>query len=1096
MREMNKKTSIATESDYQRLSKFHEALADLSQISVSDISVDVLFRIVVSRLAQIMPADCVSITMVENGQQLMLSAGVGWDDSQLGLVLAQWDTESDPEYPDTLRGPIVDVSSGVSPLIHGLVPARVGGISGAQTVPIGSAGFPIGVLGMYVKDVRSFSNHDLTFMKSVASILANKIRQQNALMQVEKVTHDRSGISEITRIVSSSLDMDEIYPLIAHQAKQMLDFDRITINVIDHVNQSFAFTYIAGAENSNWPRKGSHPIKGRAIDAVLQSGKGIIVQQDNKAEVLAEYPNAHSDKHGFKSLLCVPVYWKGQIIADLALRSKGVNAYTEKDIEIAGTITVQIAAAIANDSLHKVEKLYAAEQSALAEISRIIVSSVNLDDIYPRFAESVKRLLKFDRIVINTIDDQQSMAFLRYTWGKNAEDFTSRKSGRPLPGTATEAVMRSRMGMIITPQMIIDQPERFEGLKVGLDADLLSTIAVPLIYQGRVFGAFLVRSTEPNTYSLRDLHIAEQVALQISGVVWNSQVNDKLAQSSKEFAMLADLANAAGNARVLNTFLENVNSALSRCIDYDHIAICIEQIDSSTVSYEYVRGVRVSNIHDGVVLPVSTIIKLPEYSSAHYGTILENSVDNRDDSARLQAGLKSYLQFPLYSYDRPIGIIYLGARAANAYSNDHIDLMEKISTHIAYAIENIRFHDKALLETSNRIALDDLISSIGRSTSRQEMLTIFLDSLRNAIPFDNASFWSVSLEYDSLKMEFDEVVNKFENRKQIPISLVEELTRLAFEQGESIILDENHVDSLRAPELHEQFVRSGQESSLSVPLISGGSQIGALIFYSNVPNAFSNNHMRTVALAGMAFLGALERNEYTGSTANTEAVLLDGVGTTRIGIVSSKDVCQHDISETLSDLGFDVFTATSTLQSFFQGFDQIGHAGSTILFWEVHDLEEADFMLIRRLIDGRQNPKIVLVDHGCGSELLGEAMGAGVVGYLEHNSLRKSLKTSLVNVIDTGVSIDQSVLQSYFNDNSASSFRWGKKHAAIMEQLNNRDLAILQAVANGQSNAEIATELSFAVGTIKNRLASIYKILGVADRAGAMAFTIRSGMVN
>ena len=73
MREMNKNTSFATESDYQRLSKFHEALADLSQISVSDISVDVLFRIVVSRLAQIMPADCVSIMMVENGQQLMLS---------------------------------------------------------------------------------------------------------------------------------------------------------------------------------------------------------------------------------------------------------------------------------------------------------------------------------------------------------------------------------------------------------------------------------------------------------------------------------------------------------------------------------------------------------------------------------------------------------------------------------------------------------------------------------------------------------------------------------------------------------------------------------------------------------------------------------------------------------------------------------------------------------------------------------------------------------------------------------------------------------------------------------------------------------------
>jgi DNA-binding NarL/FixJ family response regulator len=127
--------------------------------------------------------------------------------------------------------------------------------------------------------------------------------------------------------------------------------------------------------------------------------------------------------------------------------------------------------------------------------------------------------------------------------------------------------------------------------------------------------------------------------------------------------------------------------------------------------------------------------------------------------------------------------------------------------------------------------------------------------------------------------------------------------------------------------------------------------------------------------------------------------------------------------------------------------------------------------------------------------LLGEAMRAGVVGYLERDSSSESLKTALVNVIDTGVSIDRGVLDKYFNDSSTSSFRWGEEYSAILEQLNDRDIEILQAVANGRSNAEIATELSFAVGTIKNRLARIYKILGVADRAGAMAFAIRTGAV-
>ena len=1092
---MNKNASTYSQTDYHRLSNFHEALADLSQISIGDISVESLFNVVGSRLGQIMPVKCVSIMMVENGRQLVLSAGVGWDESQLGSVIAQWGTKSDAEYPVTLRGPVVDVSSGVVPFIHGLVPVGASGINGAQSVPIGPSDHPLGVLGIYVKDAHSFSSHDLTFMKSVASILAAKIEQQNAYLQAEKVTRDRGYISEIGRIVGASLDMHEVYPLLANQAKNLLEFDRITVNVIDHVNQSFTFTYVAGEDSSDWPSKGAHPIKGKAIDAVLQSGQGIIVQQENKHKVLNEYPGAISDQGEFHSLLCVPVYWKGEIIADLALRSKRVNTYSEKDIEVAGLITAQIAAAIANDSLHKTEKLYAEEQSALAEISRIIVSSVRLDDIYPRFAEAAKRLLKFDRIVINTIDEQQTTCVLRYTWGKNSDDFVSRKSGRPLAGTGTAAVIRSRMGLIITPEMIIGQPERFDGLVVGLEAGLQSTIAVPLIYQGRAFGAFMVRSTETNAYSLRDIHIAEQIALQISGVVWSSQINDKLEQSAKEFAMLADLANAAGNARVLTTFLENVNSALSQCIDYDHIAICIDQPEYSTVRYEYVRGISVSGIDDGAVLQVSSIAKHPEYVSARYGQILNGPSSGPLDSARIQAGLNSYIQFPLYSRDRPVGIIYLGALTVNAYSHDHIDLMEKISTQIAYAIDNIRFLNSATQETSNRIALDDLITSISSSTSHREMLTIFLESLRNTIPFDQASFSSDSPKYDSLAIEFDEVVNGFESHKPIPVSLVEELTRVTLEQGEAILWDANHVDSTRAPELYEQLVKCGPESSLSVPLISAGSQIGALLFYSNARNVFSLHHSRTAALACTVFLSALERSGYAVSTSDALAVLLPNVEMPRIGIVDSKPHCQRTLSAIVGDLGFDVFAETSTLESFFEAFEQISYEGSTILIWELHDPGEADFTLIRELLVRRQNPKVVLVDHGCGSELLGEAMRAGVVGYLERDSSSESLKTALVNVIDTGVSIDRGVLDKYFNDSSTSSFRWGEEYSAILEQLNDRDIEILQAVANGRSNAEIATELSFAVGTIKNRLARIYKILGVADRAGAMAFAIRTGAV-
>ena len=139
--------------------------------------------------------------------------------------------------------------------------------------------------------------------------------------------------------------------------------------------------------------------------------------------------------------------------------------------------------------------------------------------------------------------------------------------------------------------------------------------------------------------------------------------------------------------------------------------------------------------------------------------------------------------------------------------------------------------------------------------------------------------------------------------------------------------------------------------------------------------------------------------------------------------------------------------------------------------------------------------KVVLIDHGCGFELSGDALRSSVVGFLQRGSSIETLETALLNALGDGVSVDRNVLENYFNQNSTSSFWWSEVYSALLEQLDDRDIAILQSITNGESNAEIAAELNFAVGTIKNRLARIYKIFGTTDRAGAMAIAIRLGII-
>ena len=57
-----------------------------------------------------------------------------------------------------------------------------------------------------------------------------------------------------------------------------------------------------------------------------------------------------------------------------------------------------------------------------------------------------------------------------------------------------------------------------------------------------------------------------------------------------------------------------------------------------------------------------------------------------------------------------------------------------------------------------------------------------------------------------------------------------------------------------------------------------------------------------------------------------------------------------------------------------------------------------------------------------------------------------------------------------------------------------RESEILSFVVSGLSNRAIATKLVIGDETVKSHLRSIYRKLGVSDRAGAVATALREGI--
>ena len=65
-----------------------------------------------------------------------------------------------------------------------------------------------------------------------------------------------------------------------------------------------------------------------------------------------------------------------------------------------------------------------------------------------------------------------------------------------------------------------------------------------------------------------------------------------------------------------------------------------------------------------------------------------------------------------------------------------------------------------------------------------------------------------------------------------------------------------------------------------------------------------------------------------------------------------------------------------------------------------------------------------------------------------------------------------------------------------VEQLTERELGVLQLMARGQSNNEIATELFLGEATIKTHVGRILAKLGARDRVQAVVVAYESGVVS
>ncbi len=221
-------------------------------------------------------------------------------------------------------------------------------------VPLKLRGITLGVLGVSnVAAFRSFSKRDeflLSFLADYAAIALDNARVFQAADQALAARlEELSTLIEITRTITSSLDVDEVVQLTIQQVHNSwnmgasslwwLDKDKQTLRVISNIGTpSDVLTAM------------DVPVGEGFVGYVVETGQWIYT---NNASSHPQHYNQIDRMTGFetRSLLCVPLVFRGEVVGAMQFLNKLDGEFDDLDVERALSIAAAVAIAITNARL-------------------------------------------------------------------------------------------------------------------------------------------------------------------------------------------------------------------------------------------------------------------------------------------------------------------------------------------------------------------------------------------------------------------------------------------------------------------------------------------------------------------------------------------------------------------------------------------------------------------------------------------------------------------------------------------------------------------------------------------------------------------------
>jgi GAF domain-containing protein/CheY-like chemotaxis protein/tetratricopeptide (TPR) repeat protein len=587
-------------------------------------------------------------------------------------------------------------------------------------VPISLGGKAIGVVSVQnTEQENSFNEDDQHLLHTIAANVG--VALQNARLFAEIQTRNReisesleqrTATSEILQVIASSpTEIQPVLDVIARNAAQLSGSDDALIDIKDQGILRVAAHY------------GSIPMfpVGEGIPLNRDSVAGRAIMEGHTLQTLHKQPDEESEypegdkwaqKYGYRMTCSVPLLREGKSIGVITIRRLEPKLLNEKQIALIETFASQAVIAIENVRLFNEIQTRNREitealeqQTATSDILSIIAKNpTNVQPVLDAVAERAARLCNsYDAAIVRI--DGNIYRFVSH-WGPVAIPADTLKNGVPLNrDSVTGRAMLERKTIHIKD--LLNEPSgEFSLSKQFYQTSKQRTMLVtPLLRENEVIGAIMIRRTEVNPFTDKQVALlkifADQAAIAIENVRLfnelekrNSEITESLEQQTATSEILRVIASSPTE---IQPVLEAVAQNAARLCEANDVQIY--KVDGSLLRQITHYG-PLTALQAGEALPLVrgliTGRAVMERRTIQIDDIQQLTESEYPESVALQKrlGHRTALATPLLREGNAIGAIVVRRNEVQPFSRKQISLLGTFADQAAIAIENVRLFNE------------------------------------------------------------------------------------------------------------------------------------------------------------------------------------------------------------------------------------------------------------------------------------------------------------------------------------------------------------------------------------------------------------------